>query len=490
MLELAQRRLSARVDEILNRRPAVGLAVGVVRHGTLESFCGRGLADIASQAPVTEDTVFRIASISKTLTAVAVMQLWEQGLLDLDRPANDLLRAFRLVPARPGWRPATVRHLLTHTAGVPQSVHPTRMLGSGWFGESVGPGEPVPPLAEYYGGRLRLAAEPGTVCTYTDHGFATLGQVVEDVSGLPLDRYLREHVLDPLGMADSHLVQPTGIRAQRATGYRLGAKGARPVTDRQWVTAAASSVCSTPRDMTRYVAALLAGGSNEHGAVLKPETLSMMFGPQYQPDPRVPGLGLGFFRGDLGGHAVVEHQGVLPGFNSQISLAPDDGVGVVAFTNGARNAAAWLPAETGRLLGDLLGAPAGGLRTDVPQHAECWRDLCGWYRPRAQRTDLQAWSLLGAGVQVLVRHGRLVVRTLSPVPALRRGLPLHPDDPDDPYVFRVDLAQYGIGTARVVFSRDPAGAPTGIHLDGLPLSADKRVVPGRTGSPWATGARG
>jgi hypothetical protein len=242
--------------------------------------------------------------------------------------------------------------------------------------------------------------------------------------------------------------------------------------------------------MTRYVAALLAGGSNEHGAVLKPETLSMMFGPQYQPDPRVPGLGLGFFRGELGGHAVVEHQGVLPGFNAQISLAPDDGVGVVAFTNGARNAAAWLPAETGRLLGDLLGAPAGELRTDVPQHAECWRDLCGWYRPRAQRTDLQAWSLLGAGVQVLVRHGRLVVRTLSPVPALRRGLRLHPDDPDDPYVFRVDLAQYGIGTARVVFSRDPAGAPTGIHLDGLPLSADKRVVPGRTGSPWATGARG
>jgi len=91
---------------------------------------------------------------------------------------------------------------------------------------------------------------------------------------------------------------------------------------------------------------------------------------------------------------------------------------------------------------------------------------------------------------VLVQHGRLVVRTLSPVPALRRGLPLHPDDPDDPYVFRVDLAQYGIGTARVVFSRDPAGAPTGIHFDGLPLSADKRVVPGRTGSPWATGARG
>ena len=479
MLELAQRRTSVRVDDILSRRPAVGLAVGVVRHGTLESFCGRGLADIPSQEPVTEDTVFRIASISKTLTAVAVLQLWEQALLDLDRPADDFLRAFRLVPARPGWRPATVRHLLTHTAGVPQSVHPTRMLGSGWFGESVAPEERVPTLAEYYGGSLRLAAEPGTVCTYTDHGFAVLGQVVEDVSGLPLDRYLHEHVFEPLGMVDTHLPPSPGPRTRRATGYRIGAMGAVPVNDRVWVTAAASSVCSTPRDMARYVAALLGGGTGEHGPVLKPETLAMMFAPQYQPDPRVPGLGLAFFRGDLGGHAVVEHQGVLPGFDAQICLAPEDGVGVVAFTNGARNAAAWLPAETTRLLGDLLGAPADSVRADVPPHAELWRDLCGWYRPRAQRTDLQALSLLGAGVQVRVRHGRLAVRTLSPLPALRRGLPLHPDDPDAPDVFRVDLSEYGIGAPRVVFSRDRAGVVTGIHLDGLPMSADRRPVPGR-----------
>jgi len=489
MTELAQRRTAARVDQIRSRRPAVGLAVGVVRDGALESFCGRGLADIASREPVTEDTVFRIASISKTVTAVAVMQLWEQGLVDLDRPAGDVLRGFRLAPARPGWRPATVRHLLTHTAGVPQSVHPTRMVLSGWFGESLAAGERVPPLAEYYGGSLRLAAEPGTVCTYTDHGFAALGQIVEDVSGQPLDSYLREHVFDPLGMADSHL-PPTGRpRAHPATGYRLRSRGARPVSDRRWVTAAASSVCSTPRDMARYVAALVGDGTGEHGAVLAPETLALMFRAHYRPDPRVPGLGLGFFRGDLGGHAVVEHQGVLPGFTSQIALAPDDGVGVLAFTNGARNAAAWLPAETGRLLGDLLGVPPDGLRTDVAQHAEIWRDLCGWYRPRAQRTDLQAWSLLGAGVQVLVRRGRLVVRTLGPVPALRRGLPLHPDDADDPYVFRVDLAGFGLDTARVVFSRDAAGAATAVHLDGLPLSADKRRRAGRAGSRAPGGRR-
>src|SRR5690349_18072271 len=103
------------VAELLNRRPAVGMAIGVVRDGRLDFFQAHGLADIASGTPITEDTIFRIASISKTFTAIAVMQLWEQGLLDLDAPANDYLRAFKLIPAQPDYRPATVRHLLTHT---------------------------------------------------------------------------------------------------------------------------------------------------------------------------------------------------------------------------------------------------------------------------------------------------------------------------------------------------------------------------------------
>src|SRR5579859_7957898 len=120
-----ERKMTASVREILNRHPAVGLAVGVVRHGSLEYFYGHGLADIASHTPVTEDTVFRIASLTKTFTAIAVMQLWERGVLDLDAPANDYLRAYKLVSARPNFRTATVRHLLTHTAGIPQVLHPS-----------------------------------------------------------------------------------------------------------------------------------------------------------------------------------------------------------------------------------------------------------------------------------------------------------------------------------------------------------------------------
>lgn len=183
--------LKTRVDEILNRRAAVGLVVGVARPGSPPLFCARGVADIPSQTPVTQDTVFRIGSITKTVTAIAVMQLWEQGLVALDAPANDYLRAFRLVAKRPQWRPATVRHLLTHTAGIPELVRPLQAVRSGWFSETYPVGQPVPTLAEFYRERLWLVAEPGTTFTYTNHTFAALGQIVEDITGQPLDRYFR-----------------------------------------------------------------------------------------------------------------------------------------------------------------------------------------------------------------------------------------------------------------------------------------------------------
>ena len=157
--------MRARVEEILNRHPAVGLAVGVVRDGSLAFFYGHGVADIASGTPVTEDTVFRIGSLTKTITAIAVMQLREQGLLDLDAPASDYLRAYKLVPAKATHRPATVRHLLTYTAGLPQAVYLSRGFKP-IAGEMVEFGQRVPTLAEFYRGELHLVTEPGAMHIY------------------------------------------------------------------------------------------------------------------------------------------------------------------------------------------------------------------------------------------------------------------------------------------------------------------------------------
>jgi CubicO group peptidase (beta-lactamase class C family) len=480
--------LKGRIDGILNRHPAVGLAVGVVHNGRLELFSGHGLADIASNTPVTEDTVFRIGSVTKTFTAIAVLQLWEQGLLDLDAPANDYLRAYRLIPAKAAHRPATLRQLLTHTAGLPQLLYPSRAFKP-ILGETVPFGQRLPSLAEFYRGGLQLVAEPGTTCTYSNHGFATLGQIVEDVSGTPLDHYLREHLFDPLGMEHTDLVRSDRVKPRLATGYRLRSDGPHPVGDCDVIMVGAGSIYSTTTDMARYLAALLAGGAGEHGWILKPETLAGMFAPHYQPDPRLPGIGLAFFRGEVGGHLVVEHEGLVPGFSSQLTVAPEDGVGVVAFTNGARGASAWLGTEVSGLLRSLLGVPDEVIGTEVPHHPELWGELCGWYGFRGSFRDVQRWLVLGA--EVFVRRGQLMLRALSPIAALTRGLALHPDDERDPYVFRIDLSGLGLGTVRVVFSREPGVGATAVHLEFAPalLSFDKQPAM-KNPRRWATGALG
>ncbi|WP_082392934.1 serine hydrolase domain-containing protein [Nocardia arizonensis] len=461
------------VAGMLGRRAMVGAVIAVIRDGRVESLTAHGMSNTAARRPVTEDTVFRIASITKTFTAIAVMRLWEQGRVDLDAPAQEYLRAYRLVTDRPEFPPPTLRHLLTHTAGIGETARPGR-LALPDFGESVEPGRAVPTLAEYYRGALAVHAEPGTRWTYSNHGFATLGQIVEDLSGVPLAVYLREHVFEPLGMHDTSL-SPWGYpQARLATGYTFHRRGPRAVPMREMVTAGAASAYSTARDMGRYLAALMGGGANEFGAVLAADTLAMMFEPHYQPDSRLPGMGLGFFRAELGGHRLVEHQGVLTGFDSQIWVAPEDRVGVMAFTNGAHRAVLWLPAETSNLMRRLLGTEEDGIREDLPQRPAIWDALCGDYRVPRRLTDVRTRAMVGAGLRVQVRGGRLVLRVLSPLPALYRGIPLHPDDPDDPWVFRVDLAEHGLGSLRVVFAPSPLSGSTAMYLEAAPITAHRR----------------
>jgi CubicO group peptidase (beta-lactamase class C family) len=473
MPEVDQLEMSARVDEILNRRPTVGFALGVVRDGSLHYFHSHGLQDIASQTPVSKDTVFRIASITKTFTGIAVMQLWEQGLVDLDAPANDYLRAYQLVPAKASWRPATIRHLLTHTAGISEQVPRSGILRRD-YGESVAVGRPVPPLAEYYRGALRLHAEPGTRFRYGDHSPATLGQIIEDVTGEPLPSYLREHVFQLLGMADTTLVRSEVDHSRLATGYKLRSSGAEAVPNRDVITVGAGAAYSTPSDMVRYLAALMREGANEYGSVLKPATLASMFEAQYQPHPRIPGMGLAFWRRNANSHRLVEHIGVMPGFDSKILVAPDDDLGVMAFANGTHGGTGWISVELSTLVNRLLGVPDEVIRTDVPQRPEIWGDLCGRYYLPGPLTDVRLRAFLGAGVEVFVRRGQLFIRMLSPIPTLYKGFPLHPDDEADPYAFRIDFSDFGIGTMAIVFSREPEGGTMAVHFGLMPLSAFRR----------------
>jgi len=467
--------LETAVSGILSRRPAVGLALGVLRSGRL-AFRGRGLADIVSETPVAEDTVFRIGSITKTVTAVAVMQLWERGLIDLDAPANAYLRAYRVLEG--SFQAPTVRHLLTHTSGIPDLLHVSDLLrgsltpsGGRPPALSVPAGEPLPALAEYYRAGLRVVAPPGRSFAYSNHGFATLGQIIEDVTGLSLARYFRERIFEPLGMVDTELVRTERLASRLATGYALGRRGPTPVPDEDWIGAGAGAIYSTARDLARYAEALVGGGSNDRGSILDARTLATMFEPQFEPDSRLRGMGLGFFRRDVGGHRVVSHDGILPGFNAELLVAPDDRIAIVGLTNGSPGAFGWLSIELEDVLRRLVGVPGDTMREDVAQRPETWGRLCGRYvlQPPA---DLRQRLMFGAGVEVFVGGDRLMVRVLTPIPALYRGLELHPDDSTDPTVFRLDLRPFGMSLVRVVFGAGPDGRATVVHTDlgGQPWS--------------------
>lgn len=448
-----ERQLTAKVAEVLDRWPSAGTAAGVVRDGSLQWFLGHGVADIASRTPITQDTVFRIGSVTKTMTAVAVMQLSEKRLVDLDAPARDHLRSFELVPAKARFRPVTIRHLLTHTGGIGYLRRWSDVLRPG-LGSGDYTRRPVGALADYYRGGLPVVIEPGTRWVYSNHGFAVLGQIVEDVTGQPFDRYLRQHLFEPLGMQHSDLLRSERVAADLATGYLVRARGLKTVKDYDIPTAPGGAVSSTARDVASYLAGLLSAGANNHGAVLEPETVASLFAPHFQPDARVPGMGLGFELNDEGGHRVAAKSGILSGFLAAITLAPDDGIGVFVLTNtgGLNGQGAAEPLATA-LLRHVLGLPDQAIRTDILARPEVWGELSGWYGmdpgPLANLFDR---LVFGAGAEVVVRRGQLWLRPLSAIPTMRHGFPLHPEDEHDPYVFRLDLADMGLGTFRVAFT--------------------------------------
>ena len=138
----------------------------------------------------------------------------------------------------------------------------------------------------------------------------------------------------------------------------------------------------------------------------------------------------------------------------------------------------WLPTEVGRLLARSIGVEDDAVRSDVPHHPEIWGDLCGWYANPAKVTDIRAQLMVGAGAEVFTRGDRLFIRLLSPLPVLYRGFELHPDEVADPDVFRVDLTEFGLPIARIIFSRRPGRPASAVHLDIFPVSLRRR--PSRT----------
>jgi CubicO group peptidase (beta-lactamase class C family) len=424
--------------ENMNEHTMAGLGVGVIYDGELVYAKGMGLADIEQGKPATPDTIFRIGSISKTFITIALMQMWEKGVFKLDDPVNDYLTSYKLLHDDPNAPPVTFRHMMTHTAGVGE----TRTIEDGIktiFGKGeigADPDEPVIPLSEFYSGRLRPELHPGKKWAYANHVYATLGQVIEDISGQPFEEYVLENVFEPLGMTHSDFLLSERVKPEFAQGYMMKKGKMEKVPYKRIIIGAAGSVFSSVNDMAKYAAALMNGGANEHGRVLKAETLALMMESHFATDPRVFDIGLTFWRERFGKHLVVQHGGGWDGFISMMKVAPEAKVGVVAFTN-TSSMGTYTVADG--ILYRLLGVPDPA--ENIPakgiwKRPHDWEKLCGHYGPiPGVLTNLRFWGMLGGEAEVYVnKDNQLAVRGIFG-PA-RKGLTIYRSDPDDPLVFQ------------------------------------------------------
>ncbi|GIG38174.1 serine hydrolase domain-containing protein [Cellulomonas pakistanensis] len=315
----------------LDRTDIPGAAVAVVHDGEVLTTRGYGWADTGTESgepvPVDPDrTLFRPGSVSKLVTATAVMQLVESGDVDLDTDVAeyvdvDVPRAFD--------DPITLRHLLTHTAGFEERI---RGL--------IGPeGTPVDLRAALATDPPEQVYRPGTVPAYSNYGNALAGYVVERVSGEPFERYVQEHVLDPAGMRTATFDQPVpaDLQDDLAAGYGT-ASG--PSTGVEVVgVPPAGALTASAADMAGLMLALL-GEPATGEPVLDADTLDTMQRPaldEGQLGTLAGGLrmGLGFFQEDRNGHRVVGHGGDTNAFHSHLQLYPDERTGVFVSVNGS-----------------------------------------------------------------------------------------------------------------------------------------------------------
>lgn len=421
-----------------------GLCVGIVRNGTPLYARGFGLTSIISGTPITPFTVFRAGSIAKTITALSIMQLHEQGCLNLDAPANSYLTSYQLRHRDSTAPPVTLRHLLTHTSGIGAIRRHSDLLHP-YLKMTARQGQRLPTLPEFYAPALTVEAAPGTKFCYSNHGFATLGQIVADVSGEPYERYVRRHIFTPLGM--THSIVSPGAHVPGPVAHAHARRFGRltPMDDREIIPGPAGALVSNVKDMMAYLLALLNGRTTEQGAIVQPETLAMMLTPHYQPDRRLPSMGLGFMLDEIEGHRVARHDGGVPWYSSTLLFAPDDELGVIILSNTYDDAVSILAVD---LLRHLLTTPC-----EVPpprplqarEKVTMPSNIGGYYAPAPGFfTNLRFWACWGGEATLHVTATHALMRPLLPVGPFRHNLRLYPVDARNPYYLQ------GIHRGRVI----------------------------------------
>ena len=311
----------------LQQDDIAGAVVLIVKDGNVLFARGYGFADADRKKPVSvDDTLFRPGSISKLFTWTAVMQLVEQGKLDLDRDINDYLD-FKVPPAFGA--PITLRNLMTHTPGFEEALK-----------DLLAPdANHLMPLQTYLSTHMpNRIFPPGSVPAYSNYGTTLAGYIVQRVSGKPFEQYIQENIFAPLRMTHSTFAQPLpdALKPMMSAGFRLESEGAKPFELVQPVPAGALS--SSAGDIARFMIAHLQNGRFEDKQILKPETAQLMHSRQFGLDPQMNGMALGFYEESGNGHRIIGHGGDTMYFHSDLHLIPDANLGFfVSYNSEGRN---------------------------------------------------------------------------------------------------------------------------------------------------------
>ncbi len=392
-------RYEAYATGILDQYRCPGLAVGVAEQGRTIYFHGFGHRDQERQLPLTPDTVMGIASCTKSFTCAAIMQLQEQGKLSVHDPVTRYVPEFR-TPDPAATRAVTIHHLMTHTAGLPPLPTLFHAMVDSLQGDPSIPD--AVKLDQYrpartYEEMLAVMAEattellgpPGTRFSYSNDGYALLGCIIERVSGMPYEEYIRERILLPAGMTRTTFADPT-VEGLDDAAALYAARPKEGTADEQEVfpapgwwslgpMTAAGGLRSTVRDMLRYTEIYRNEGVVDGVRILRPESVAAMMTPYVEyHDGRWYGYGLQIIPA-YHGVSLVEHGGSIKGVSSMFTVIPSRGLAGVVLNNlqgvpsdqillGALNGALGLPLETRRV------APS-----DYPCDAETLRQYEGVY---------------------------------------------------------------------------------------------------------------
>ena len=297
-----------------------GATVSFVQDGELIFSRGYGYSDIANRTPVDpETTLFYIGSITKLFTWTCVMQLVEEGKIDLDADINTYLTDFSIPETYPG-HPVTMRHLMTHSAGFEEQV--IRM--------TVTDVEDLYPFRTYCEENIPARVyPPGTVTSYSNYGTTLAEVIVEDVTGVPFEQYLNEHILSPLSMTRTSIsyTLPPEMPGNLSSGYYCMGMTNEAAPDPVCLIGPAGSISSTANDMAKLLAVHMKNGSWHDAEILSEETAALMHAPAFSNDPRVSSMCLGFYETRLNNERIIGHGGDTDTFHSLLAIIPERATG-------------------------------------------------------------------------------------------------------------------------------------------------------------------